>query len=91
MLPYAVTHLAMLHLNRKEGKPAIFYFHPWEIDPGQPRIQAAWLSRLRHYTNLGGMEEKLRRLLSNFSFGPIREVYAAGLETHAAALNSDAA
>jgi polysaccharide deacetylase family protein (PEP-CTERM system associated) len=91
LLPYAVTHLAMLYLNRQEGEPAIFYFHPWEIDPEQPRIKAGWLSRFRHYTNLGRMEGKLRKLLTNFSFAPIREVYAGSLDTHAVTLNSDAA
>lgn len=91
LLPYAMTHLALLYLNRQEGQPAVVYFHPWEIDLDQPRIQAGWISRFRHYTNLARMEGKLRRLLANFSFAPIREVYAASLSAPATTLKSDAA
>lgn len=91
LLPYAVTHLALLYLNRQEGQPAVVYFHPWEIDRDQPRIQAGRLSRFRHYTNLARMEGKLRSLLANFSFAPIREVYAARLSESASTLKSDAA
>jgi polysaccharide deacetylase family protein (PEP-CTERM system associated) len=92
LLPYAITHFAMRHLNQQEREPAVFYFHPWEIDPDQPRIEAGWLSHFRHYTNLGRMESKLRRLLSRFSFAPIREVYANSLNSSVPALlKSDAA
>ena len=91
LFPYALTHLALLHLNRREGQPAVVYFHPWEIDPDQPRIQADRISRFRHYTNLGRMEKKLRKLLANFSFAPIREVYAGSLSVPVTALRSDAA
>ena len=91
LLPYAVTHLALLYLNRHEGQPGIFYFHPWEIDPDQPRIPANWMSRFRHYTNLGRMENKLRKLLANFSFAPRREVYADSFSLPPATLKSDAA
>ena len=91
LFPYALTHLALLHLNRREGQPAVVYFHPWEIDPDQPRIQADRISRFRHYTNLSRMEKKLRKLLTNFSFAPIREVYAGSLSVPVTALRSDAA
>ena len=80
LLPYALTHLGLRRINNTEQQPAIIYFHPWEIDPEQPRLQASWKSRLRHYTNLSRMERKLRRLLSNFAFAPIREVYASYLD-----------
>jgi polysaccharide deacetylase family protein (PEP-CTERM system associated) len=79
IFPYAVNRLAIRHLNRNETQPAVVYFHPWEIDPDQPRITAAWRSRFRHYTNLGRLERRLCKLLSSFSFGPIREVHAANL------------
>ena len=79
LFPYFVTHLAMRRLNHLERQPAVVYFHPWELDPDQPRIQARWKSRFRHYTNMHRMEAKIRTLLSNFSFAPIREVYAAHL------------
>jgi polysaccharide deacetylase family protein (PEP-CTERM system associated) len=89
LLPYSITQWALHHLNGREGKPAVFYFHPWEIDPDQPRIEAGWLSRFRHYTNLSRMESKLRKLLSRFSFAPIRQVY--GLNSPVQALTTDAA
>ena len=76
LFPYAVNHLAIRRLNHGESQPAVVYFHPWELDPEQPRMPAAWLSRFRHYTNLRRMETRLRKLLSRFSFGSIQEVYA---------------
>jgi polysaccharide deacetylase family protein (PEP-CTERM system associated) len=80
LFPYAVTRRALLLLNLRERQPAIVYFHPWEIDPDQPRIECGRLSRLRHYTNLRGMEGKVRKLLSGFVFAPIREVFAEALD-----------
>jgi len=76
LFPYAVTRLAIRHLNNTEQRPAIVYLHPWEMDPHQPRIYAGWLSRLRHYTNLHRMHARLQCLLRDFSFGPLRTVYA---------------
>lgn len=75
LFPYAWSHSAIRRLNLRERQPAIVYFHPWEIDPDQPRIQAKWKNRLRHYTNQHGMERKLRKLLSHFRFGPMCIVY----------------
>ena len=69
VIPYAFTRWAIRQVNGREGRPAIFYFHPWEIDPEQPRVAEAPLkSRLRHYTNLGKMAGKLRRLLRDFEW-----------------------
>ena len=69
VLPYALTRWAIRQVNA-QGRPAAFYFHPWEIDPEQPRVANAPLrSRLRHYTNLSGMEAKLRRLADEFAWG----------------------
>jgi polysaccharide deacetylase family protein (PEP-CTERM system associated) len=76
IFPYAMTQLAMRYLNHREKQPAIVYLHPWELDPEQPRMSAGRLSRFRHYTNLDHMETKLRRLLGNFGFAPIRDVFA---------------
>jgi polysaccharide deacetylase family protein (PEP-CTERM system associated) len=73
LLPYWLTRHGLSMLNRK-GRPFIFYLHPWEVDPQQPRIRAGWKSRLRHYTNLHRCEERLRRLVSEFRFAPVREV-----------------
>jgi polysaccharide deacetylase family protein (PEP-CTERM system associated) len=79
LFPYPVTRHALQHLNDRERQPAVVYFHPWEIDPDQPRIKGKWVSRFRHYTNLRGMEGKLRKLLSDFTFAPIREVFSSAL------------
>lgn len=79
LFPYQITRQALLQLNQRERQPAVVYFHPWEIDPDQPRIECGWVSRLRHYTNLHGMEGKLRKLLSDFAFAPIREIFASAL------------
>jgi len=57
-----------------EGLPAILYIHPWELDPGQPRQQVPWLTRLRHYRNLDATAGRLARLFGEFPFAPVREV-----------------
>ncbi len=70
VLPYAFSRWAIRQVNRTEQRPAIFYFHPWEIDPAQPRVPNAPIkSRLRHYTNLGKMAPKLRELIEEFAWG----------------------
>jgi polysaccharide deacetylase family protein (PEP-CTERM system associated) len=76
LLPYGWTRAGLRRLNVVEGQPAVFYLHPWELDPGQPRIQASALSRFRHYRNLHETERRFRCLLSEFRFGPVREVLA---------------
>jgi polysaccharide deacetylase family protein (PEP-CTERM system associated) len=75
--PYALTRLALGRINRKDDRPFIFYLHPWEIDPEQPRIPAGWMSRFRHYTNLGRCEERLTRLLQDFNFSTVSDVLGA--------------
>src|SRR5688572_10604872 len=74
ILPYAWTRWGIARVNATERQPAIFYLHPWEIDPDQPRLPAGWLGRFRHYRNLQAAEPRLRRLLVDFSFGPLRLV-----------------
>ncbi|MCJ2181665.1 DUF3473 domain-containing protein [Novosphingobium sp. 1949] len=75
VLPYGFTRWAIAQVNREEGRPAVFYFHPWEIDPEQPRVAGAPLrSRFRHYTNLARMEAKLRRLTRDFAWGRMDEL-----------------
>lgn len=70
VLPYAFSRWAIRQVNRREGRPAVFYFHPWEIDPDQPRVgNAPVKSRLRHYTNLTVMADKLRELVHEFQWG----------------------
>jgi polysaccharide deacetylase family protein (PEP-CTERM system associated) len=71
LLPYAWTRFGIDWINRVEHRPAIFYIHPWEIDPDQPRLRGSLLSRTRHYRNLHLTEPRLRRLLKDFSFAPV--------------------
>jgi len=68
ILPYAWTRWGIRRLNDVERLPAIFYLHPWEIDPDQPRLSASRLSRFRHYRNLGKTEDRLRCLVREFRF-----------------------
>jgi hypothetical protein len=85
LAPYFLTQRGIRHINQEEKQPAMVYFHPWEIDPDQPRIRASFRSRLRHYTNLSRMERKLERLLRDFRFTTLSkaceqlDVYQAGL------------
>jgi len=70
LFPYAVSRWAISRVNTHDARPALTYFHPWEIDPDQPRVAAApWRSRLRHYSRLGAMAGKVRRLLDDFAWG----------------------
>src|SRR5205807_5786456 len=86
ILPYGYTRWAMERINQVEGRPAVFYFHPWEIDPDQPRQASAPLkSRLRHYTNLAVMETKLRRVLADFRWDRVDRVLDAQLPPERAA------
>jgi polysaccharide deacetylase family protein (PEP-CTERM system associated) len=75
ILPYAWTRWGIGRVNR-EGQPAVFYLHPWEIDPRQPRLPAGLLGRFRHYRNLHLTEARLRSLMRDFSFGPLEAVLA---------------
>ncbi len=77
LYPLWLTQKAIYHINNKEKQPAIVYFHPWEIDPDQPRIKAGMKSRFRHYLNLGKTEVKIRELLSSSEFAPIRQILPA--------------
>jgi polysaccharide deacetylase family protein (PEP-CTERM system associated) len=74
LLPYALTRHGLRQINDSRDQPFTFYLHPWEIDPGQPRVEVGWLSRFRHYTNLDRCEGRLRRLLGEFRFAPMCEV-----------------
>ena len=70
VLPYGFSRWAIRQVNDSDRRPAVFYFHPWEIDPQQPRVTGASLrSKVRHYTNLGVMAEKLEQLLGDFAWG----------------------
>lgn len=78
-LPYSVSRAAIRRINAVDGRPAVFYLHPWEIDPGQPRPRGISLkSRLRHYLNLSKTAPRLRRLLRDFSWNRIDAVFRHG-------------
>jgi polysaccharide deacetylase family protein (PEP-CTERM system associated) len=79
LLPYAWTKLGISRINRAEGRPAIFYLHPWEIDPDQPRFDPGLIGRFRHYRNLSRTEGRLRALLSDFRFAPLNSVLRGSL------------
>lgn len=77
LMPYPLYRQALRRYERAAGQPAVFYFHPWEIDPGQPRVAAASrLSRFRHTVNLGAMEGRLARLLSDFAWDRMDRAFA---------------
>ncbi len=73
LLPYAFTKNGIRTLN-KRNEPAVFYVHPWEIDPDQPRISSTFLGNIRHYYNLGRNETKIARLLNDFRFTSFKEI-----------------
>ncbi len=73
LLPFALTRAALRSLERR-GRPAALYLHPWEFDPGQPRVHAPWLKRFRHYLNLERTLPRLERLLATFRFSSLCEV-----------------
>jgi polysaccharide deacetylase family protein (PEP-CTERM system associated) len=79
LLPYRLSRWAVARINRVDGQPAIFYFHPWEIDPHQPRVAGVDArTRFRHYLNLHRTERRLRCLLRDFSWGRVDEVFLNG-------------
>lgn len=78
LLPYRYTAAGVRRVNWEERQPACLYFHPWEIDPDQPRLAQGRIARWRTYWGLAGMEAKLRRLLREFRFAPLGEVYGRG-------------
>lgn len=72
LIPYGVLKPLLRRVERR-GKPLVLYFHPWEIDPEQPRMKGPLLSRVRHYMNLDKTEARLKRLVDDFQFSAIRE------------------
>jgi polysaccharide deacetylase family protein (PEP-CTERM system associated) len=72
ILPYAWTRWGIHRVNRLERRPVVFYLHPWEIDPDQPRLAAGTLGKFRHYRNLHETESRLRQLLVDFCFDTVQ-------------------
>ena len=78
LMPYALSRWLVGRVNRQDGQPAIFYFHPWEIDVDQPRIPGINLkTRFRHYLNLHRTETRIQRLLKDFRWGRMDEIFLA--------------
>lgn len=76
LLPYAASRWLLEQMNRQDREAAVFYFHPWEVDPGQPRIPGINAkTRFRHYLNLHRTEARLKRLLSDFTWGRMDAVF----------------
>ena len=73
LLPYWFSRWGLASINRVDKQPFIFYLHPWEVDPLQPRVPTSIVSQFRHYTNLNKCENRLRRLLGEFRFGTVRD------------------
>lgn len=81
LYPYAFSRWALRRVNRREARPAVFYLHPWEIDPGQPRMAGVgYKTRFRHYLNLHRTEARLARLLQDFAWERMDRVFAHDLE-----------
>jgi polysaccharide deacetylase family protein (PEP-CTERM system associated) len=78
LLPTSWTAAGILRENRRHRRPVIFYFHPWELDPDQPRVAMPPLDRFRHYVNLSGYQRKLESLLHRVRFTTAREVLGLG-------------
>jgi polysaccharide deacetylase family protein (PEP-CTERM system associated) len=86
LLPKALYRAGLRRVNGRDARPGIFYFHPWEIDAGQPRIpNAGWKSRLRHYTNLSRMAADVDAVLREFAWDRMDRVYASILADNVAA------
>ncbi|WP_298435912.1 XrtA system polysaccharide deacetylase [Geobacter sp.] len=82
LFPALLVGRAIKYINSHERQPAVVYFHPWEMDPGQPRIRAGLKSRFRHYLNLAKMEAKIDYLLEMLRFAPIRDIVGPGRDTN---------
>jgi polysaccharide deacetylase family protein (PEP-CTERM system associated) len=76
LFPYALSRWLIGAVNRRDGQAAVFYFHPWEIDPQQPRVPGIDArTRFRHYLNLGRMERRLQRLLTDFRWDRMDRIF----------------
>jgi polysaccharide deacetylase family protein (PEP-CTERM system associated) len=79
LLPYSVSRWCLRRVNERDQRPCVFYFHPWEIDPGQPRPSGLTVkTRFRHYVNLQRMEPRIRQLLRDFSWDRMDRIFLEG-------------
>jgi hypothetical protein len=77
-VPYALFRAGLRRVNA-DGTSGLFYFHPWEVDPDQPRVAAGRLARFRHYVGLAAMEGRVARLLRDFAWGRMDQVFASAI------------
>lgn len=78
LMPYALSRRLIAQVNRRDGEAAVFYFHPWEIDLGQPRVAGIDAkTRFRHYVNIQRMEGRLSRLMQDFRWGRMDAIFLA--------------
>ena len=76
LLPVTYSKWALTRINRKEQMPAVFYFHPWELDPDQPRVKGiSGRARFRHYVNLDKFESRLSQMLQNFQWDRMDRIF----------------
>ncbi len=76
LMPYALSRWLMRRVNQADGQPCMFYFHPWELDPEQPRqVGISAKTRFRHYVNLNRMEGRIAHLLRDFEWGRVDQVF----------------
>jgi polysaccharide deacetylase family protein (PEP-CTERM system associated) len=81
LIPYELSRWLIRRINHVDGWPAIFYLHPWELDPGQPRVSGIDAkTRFRHYVNLHRTERRLRRLVSDFRWDRVDRVFLGDQE-----------
>lgn len=91
LLPYSLSRWMLKRVNQHDREPAVFYFHPWEIDTEQPRVPGIDLrTRFRHYVNLSRMEERLRLLLADFRWGRMDDIFLGSAPVVPAAAPADA-
>jgi len=86
------TRWAIHRIHSHDRQPAILYFHPWEVDPEQPRLEASWKTRIRHYSGLQKTEDRLEEILSRYAVEPIINIVRRvprphALQAHVAASN----
>jgi polysaccharide deacetylase family protein (PEP-CTERM system associated) len=91
LFPLSWIRRGLRHVNRRERQPVMFYLHPWELDPDQPRPAMPWAHRFRHYVGLKRLAAKLSGLLASFRFGTARDVLQLEGERSAPALSSSSA
>ena len=81
LLPYPISRWSIRRINAVDRMPAMFYFHPWEVDPEQPRVVTPGAkAKFRHYVNLRRMTGRLRSLLSEFRWGRVDRIYQSGAQ-----------